>query len=125
MISMGVQSLGAVNWSVLTHEEKYSTKILHMPFQLLHRICLSLDILRTDDKDKRLLAEKLGLTISDFKLLQQAVITQNVFDPITYVLLRERFSAAKPKGTVGDFVDILKAMEREDIVDEINGWSEC
>ena len=45
--------------------------------------------------------------------------------PITYVLLRERFSAAKPKGTVGDFVDILKAMEREDIVDEINGWSEC
>lgn len=122
---MGVQTLGAVNWSVLTQEEKYSTKILHMSFQLLNHICLSLDILRTDGKDIRMLAEKLGLTILDFERFQQAVTTQKVAGSVTYVLLRERFFAANPEGTVEDFVDILKEMGREDIVNEINGGSEC
>ena len=114
----------AVNWSVLTQREKYNAKILQMPFQLLYNICLSLDIPRRDGKDKRLLAEKLGLTIPQFEVLQQATKTQNVLDPVSYVLLRERFSAVKPKGTVGDFVDILKEMERDDMVSEINEWSE-
>ncbi|XP_022783810.1 uncharacterized protein LOC111324500 [Stylophora pistillata] len=123
-VIMGVQSLTAVNWPVLTKKEKYKTKILEMPFQLLHDICLSLDIQRGDGKDKRLLAEKLGIKVPDLEVLQQALITKNMACPVTYVLLKERFSAVKPKGTVGDFVDILKEMEREDIVNKINGLNE-
>lgn len=110
----------AVNWSELSQNEKYSTRILEMPFKLLHDICLSLDIPRTDGKDVRLLADKLGIIGLNFDRLKQAAITDNSNNPISYVLLKESFDAVN--GTVGDFVDIMNEIGRRDIVDEINDW---
>ena len=118
------QFRAAVNWSALSQKDKYSTKILEMPFQLLYDICVSLDISRADGNDNRLLAYKLGLTVREFEHLKQAASTQNPGDPITYVVLKERFYSTKPAGTVGDFVDIMKEIGREDIVSDINDWSD-
>lgn len=110
----------AVNWSELSQNEKYSTRILEMPFKLLHDICLSLDIPRTDGKDVRMLADKLGIIGLNFDRLKQAAITDNSNNPISYVLLKESFDAVN--GTVGDFVDIMNELGRRDIVDDINDW---
>jgi len=94
-------------------------KILKVPFRLLFKLCLSLDIKRTDGKDVRLLAHELGLTVTDFDLLQQAA--QSVSP--TYILLRERFSVKKPPGTVGYFIDVMKHIGRDDIISLITEWN--
>ncbi|XP_022783802.1 uncharacterized protein LOC111324496 isoform X2 [Stylophora pistillata] len=110
----------AVSWSELSQNERYSTRILEMPFKLLYDMCLSLDIPRTDGKDIRMLADKLGITGRNFDRLKQAAITDNSNNPISYVLLKESFDAVN--GTVGDFVDIMNEIGRRDIVDDINDW---
>jgi len=117
-IAGGLDQETPVNWSALSQTEKHLIKILKVPFRLLFKLCLSLDIKRTDGKDVRLLAHELGLTVTDFDLLQQAA--QNVSS--TYILLRERFSVKKPSGTVGDFVDVMKQIGRDDIISLINEW---
>ncbi|KAJ7339473.1 hypothetical protein OS493_005871 [Desmophyllum pertusum] len=105
-----------VSWSTLTHREKYNTKVLEMPFPVLYKICLSLDIWRADGNDVRMLAHKLGVSVSEFALLKQAVInTQNPNNSISHAVLDK-----KPSGTVGDFVDIMKDIGRDDIVSVIN-----
>jgi len=109
-----------VNWSALALAEKHLIKLLQVPIPLLSEICLSLDVKRTDGKDARLLAHELGLTVSDFALLKQAA--QN--DSPTYILLSERFLVKKPSATVGDFVDVLKHIGRDDIISLINEWND-
>ena len=107
----------AVNWSALSQEDKYFTRILQVPIPLLHKICLSLDVKRADAKDAGLLAHKLGVSASDFGLLQQAA--QNNSTSTTFILVSEKFYDS----TVGKFVDIMKEMERDDVISLINEWN--
>ena len=92
------------------------------PFCLQHNVCLQLDIPRSDGKDVRLFAEKLGIKTREFERLQQSAAIQKT--ATTSVILKERFLAKKPSGTVGDFVDIMSVMERNDIINLINEWQE-
>ena len=121
---VGQQSLRVVKWSGLSQKDKYCTKILEMPFQLLKKICESLDVPRADGNDVRMLAYNLGFTTHEFDLFKQAAIRQNPGDPVTYAVLKERFYSTKPSGTVGDFVGMMKEIGREDVVRDINDWSE-
>ena len=105
-----------VNWAALSQEDKYHTKILEVPIPLLHKICLSLDCKRVDGKDAGSLAHQLGLSVSDFRLSQQAA--QNKSTSTTYILLSENFH-----GTVAEFVQIMKDIERDDIISLIDEWN--
>ena len=107
----------AFNWSALSQEEKYFIRILQVPIPLLHNICLSLDIKRADGKNAGLLAHKLGVSVFDFGLLQQAA--QNNSTSTTFNLLSEKFYGS----TVGKFVEIMKEMERDDVISLINEWN--
>lgn len=113
-----LQSGRLATWKAIPQIEKYATKMLEVPIPLFDKICLSLDVKRTDGRDVSLLAQKLivGFSISDFALLQQAA--QIRATTTTYILLTENFN-----GTVGDFVDIMKNMGRDDIICLINQWN--
>ena len=86
-----------------------------VPFCLLHKIFLTLDIIRADGKDVREFASKLNISITEFECLQQAAKVES--RTTTSVIL-----ARIPSWTVADFVSIMKDMEREDIIDLINEW---
>ena len=104
-----------IKWADLSQTEKYSSKMNQVPFCLLHKICLTLDIIRADGKDVREFASKLNISIPEFECLQQAAKVES--RTTTSVIL-----AWIPSWTVADFVSIMKDMEREDIIDLINGW---
>ncbi len=108
-----------VNWSALSQRDKYLAKVLEMPFSLLFKICVILDIPRADGNDVRVLAERLGISVGDLAFLKQAAITQNsdttCCNSTTYVVLSK-----KSLLTVGDFVNIMNDIERDDIISLIN-----
>lgn len=118
-IADGMEQGRPVCWSALSQREKYSTKVLEMPYPLLYKICLTLDIQRADGNDVRMLAYKLGISLPDLAVLKQAAITQhpdnNYFNSTSYVVLTKNCSLA-----VGGFVDIMKEIERDDIICLIN-----
>ena len=102
-----------VKWETFSKTEKHSTKMRELPFLLQHKICLMLDVERTDGQDVREFADKLGITVSEFCLLRQkAFILQTT---TTSVVLKERFT-----GTVGDFVALMEKMERDDVISAID-----
>ncbi|KAL9971992.1 hypothetical protein ACROYT_G018223 [Oculina patagonica] len=115
------QGRPAVNLSAFSQREKYQKKVLEMPFSLLYKICLRIafDIPRADGNDVRVLAERLGTSVGDLALLKQAAITQNPdnahCNSITYAVLAKKSSL-----TVGDFVNIMEDIERDNIVSLIN-----
>lgn len=118
-ITDGLEQERPVNWSGLSQREKYNTKVLEMPFSLLYKICLTLDIKAADGNDVRMLAEKLGISVSNLALLKQAAITQHPDDSFcnstTSVVLAKKSSL-----TVGDFVNIMEVIERDDVIRLIN-----
>ena len=59
---------------------------------------------------------KLGLSVSDFRLSQQAA--QNKSTSTTNIILCEKFH-----GTVAEFVEIMKDIERDDVISLIDGWN--
>lgn len=93
-----------------------------MPFPLLFKICLSLDILRADGNDVRMLAHKLGISLPDLAILKQAAITQqpdnNYFNSTSYAVLNKNHSLS-----VKGFVGIMEEIGRDDIICLINDWS--
>ena len=106
-------------WSALSQNEKYNRKVLKMPFPLLYKICLTLDIPRADGNDVRMLAYELGISIPDLAFLRQAAITQqpdnNYFHSTSYVVLSKNHSLS-----VEDFVGIMEGIGRDDIICLIN-----
>lgn len=106
-------------WSAFSQSEKYSTKVLEMPYPLLYKICLTLDIPRADGNDVRMLAYKLGISLPDLAILKQAAITQqpdnSYFNSTSCVVLTKNHSLS-----VKDFVGIMKGMERDDIICLVN-----
>ena len=123
-IAGGMEQGRPIIWSALSQRQKYDTKVLEMPFPLLYKVCLTLDILRADGNDVRMLAYKLGISVpGDLAFLKQAAITQprenNYFNNSTsYVVLTKKSSLA-----VWGFVDIMEEIERDDIIHLINNWS--
>ena len=109
-------------WSALTEEEKYNTKMLEVPFLLLHKIYLMLDIKRSDGNDIRQFANILDITVNEFDCLQQMAKVKQVTS--SEVILKEVFVEKHPPGTVGDFISIMENMKRDDIVSLINAWKE-
>lgn len=109
-------------WSALPQDEKYNRKVLKMPFPLLYKICVTLDILRADGNDVRMLAYELGISIPDLAFLRQAAITQqpdnNYFHSASYVVLSKNHSLS-----VKDFVGIMERIGRDDIICLINNGS--
>ena len=109
-------------WSALSQDEKYNRKVLKMPFPLLYKICLTLDIPRADGNDFRMLAYELGISIPDLAFLRQAAITQqqdnDYFHSTSYVVLSKNHSLS-----VKDFVGIMEGIGRNDIICLINNWS--
>ena len=101
----------------MSQEDKYKTCILEVPFRLLRGIYLSLDVKRTDGKDVGLFAEKLGLTHKEYEFVCQEA--QNNRESPTYLLLKEKFNYP---GSVRKFIEIMKSMDREDIIRLINDW---
>ena len=108
-------------WSALSQSEKYNKKVLEMPYPLLYRICLTLDILRADGNDVRMLAYKLGISLPDLAILKQAAITQqpdnSYFNSTSFVVLTKNHSLL-----VKNFVGIMEAIERDDIICLVNNW---
>ena len=117
----GMQQRRPVNWSALSQMEKYQEKVLKMPFSLLNKICVTLDIPTAEGNDVRMLAEKLGISVSDLAFLKQAAKTKgpdNVCcNCLSYVVLTKKGFL-----TVGDFINIMNNIERDDIVSLINNW---
>ena len=113
------QGKATVQWSALSQTDKYKTRMQEAPFCLQHNVCLQLDIPRSDGKDVRLFAEKLGIKTKEFERLQQSAVSIQK-TTTSSVILKERF----PSGTVGDFVDMMSVMERDDIINLINEWQE-
>jgi len=109
-------------WSTLSQRQKYDTKVLEIPYPLLYKICLTLDIPRADGNDVRMLAYKLGISLPDLAILKQAAITQqpdnNYFNSTSYVVLNKNHSLS-----VKGFVGIMEGIERDDIIYLINDWS--
>lgn len=103
----------AKTWATLSQAEEYSTKMQEVPFHLYHNVCLELDIPRFDGKDVREFASKRGITVPECARLQQAAKLHNT--TTTSIILRQT-----PGITVGDFVNIMKEMGRQDIGDLIN-----
>ena len=102
----------------ITQTEKYRCKMNQVPFCHLHKICLTLDIKRgADGRDVREFACKLNIPFPEFERLQQAAEIQRT--TTTSVILAQWVPSS---WTVGDFVKIMKEMEREDIIDLINEW---
>lgn len=110
----------STNWPKLSQSEPHHTKFSQIPFPLLNRICHYLDISRTDDKDVRMVADKLGMMHHDFEAIEHAAIRHK--DSTTYVVLKEGFLTRKPDATVNDFVVIMKDIGRDDIINLINDY---
>ena len=109
----------STNWPKLSQSERYHTRFSQIPFPLLHKICHHLDTKRLDGKDVRKLADKLGFMVPrDFDAIEQAAIRNK--DSTTYVVLKEGFLTKKPDATVEDFVEMMKDIGRDDIIDLIN-----
>ena len=88
-----------------------------VPYRHLHKIYLTLDIKRADGRDVREFASKLKIPIPEFERLQREAEIQK--SPTTSVILAQQVPSS---WTVGDFVNIMKEMERKDIIDLINEW---
>ncbi|XP_068724791.1 tumor necrosis factor receptor superfamily member 16-like isoform X2 [Montipora capricornis] len=115
--SMDQPAKGA-KWSALTQAEKYNTKMLDVPFLLLHRICLMLDIKRSDGNDIRQFANIVNITVQEFDCLEQMAKVKQVTS--SEVILKEVFV----NKTVGNFISIMEDMKRDDIISLINAWKE-
>lgn len=123
-IADGGEQGKCIMWSALSQTEKYNTKVLEMPFPLLYKVCLTLDIQRVDGNDVRMLAYKLGISVpGDLAFLKQAAITQppdnNYFNNSTSYVVLSKKSLLEVRG----FVDIMEEIERDDIIQLINNWS--
>lgn len=103
----------AKKWATLSQAEKYSTKMQEVPFRLYHKVCLELDIPRFDGKDVREFASNQDITVPECARLQQVAKVQNT--TTTSIILLQT-----PGITVGEFVNIMKEMGRQDIADLIN-----
>ena len=101
-----------MKWETLSKAEKYSTEMQEVPFNLSRRVCLALDICRFDVRE---FASILNITVPEFVRLEQVAKIQKT--TTTSVILQRT-----PGITVGDLVNILKQMGRQDIVDLINEW---
>lgn len=88
-----------------------------VPYRHLHKIYLTLDIKRADGRDVREFASKLNIPVPEFERLQREAEIQK--SPTTSVILAQQVPSS---WTVGDFVNIMKEMERKDIIDLINEW---
>lgn len=107
-------------WSTLSQTVKYNTKMLEVPFMLLHKICLTLDIKRVDGNDIRQFADKLDISVEEFDRLEQMAKVKQV--TTSEVILKEVFVDKHSSGTVGDFIRIMEDMGRDDIISLINAW---
>ncbi|XP_068724865.1 uncharacterized protein [Montipora capricornis] len=112
------QAPKGAKWSALSQTDKYNTKMLEVPFLLLHKIYLSLDIKRSDGNDIRQFADKLDISVKEFDGLEQMAKVKQV--TTSEVILKEVFVEKHPPGTVGDFIRIMKDMRRDDIISLIN-----
>ena len=110
----------STNWPNLSQSERHHTKFSQIPFPLLNKICHYLDIRRTDGKDVRMVADKLGMMHHDFEAIEHAASRHK--DSTTYVVLKEGFLTRKPDATVNDFVVIMKDIGRDDIINLINDY---
>ena len=111
----------STNWPKLSQSERHHTKFSQIPFPLLYKICCYLDIKRTDGKDVRMLADKLGCMVPrDFEAIEHAANRNK--DATTYVVLKEGFLTKKPDATVNDFVVMMKDIGRDDIINLINDY---
>lgn len=121
-IADGMEQGRPITWSELSQGEKYNTKVLEMPYPLLYKICLTLDIPRADGNDVRMLAYKLGISLADLAVLKQAAITQqpdnSYFNSTSCVVLTKNHSLL-----VKDFVGLMEGIERDDIIWLVNSWS--
>jgi len=121
-IAVGLEQGRPITWSALSQIQKYNTKVLEIPLPLLYKICLTLDIPRADGNDVRMLAYNLGISLSDLAILKQAAITQqpdnNYFNSTSCAVLTTHHSLL-----VKGFVDIMKGIQRDDIICLINNWS--
>ena len=104
-----------MKWETLSKAEKYSTEMQEVPFKLSRRVCLELDFHRFDGKDVREFARKQNITVSECAHLEQVA---NIHKTSTTSVILQR----TPDITVGDFVNILEQMGRQDIVYLINEW---
>lgn len=104
-----------MKWETLSKAEKYGTEMQEVPFNLSRRVCLALDIYRFDGKDVREFARIQNIPFSEFARLERIANIQRT--TTTSVILQRT-----PGITVGDLVNILKQMGRQDIVDLINEW---
>ena len=111
-----------VKWQALPQADKYSIKLQEVPVHLQLNICLTLDIMRVEGNDVRAFSEKLGITTKEFECFQQAAIIKKT--TTTSVVIEARFLVKKPSGTVGDFVDMMKDIGRDDIIHLINSYKE-
>ena len=109
-------------WPALTQTEKYNTKMLKVPFLLLHNIYFTLDRKRSDGNDIRQFADKLGITVMEFDRLEQMAKCREVTS--SELILKEVFVDKHPTDTVGAFIRILEDMQRDDIISLINTWKE-
>ena len=107
-------------WSTLSQTVNYNTKMLEVPFMLLHKICLTLDIKRVDGNDIRQFADKLDISVEEFDRLEQMAKVKQV--TTSEVILKEVFVDKHSRGTVGDFIRIMEDMGRDDIISLINAW---
>lgn len=121
-ISSDLDQQKSIKWQARSQAAKYGMKMKEVPFRLLYNICLTLDVNRGDGKDVRELAENLGITTEEFERFQQAASIQKT--TTTSVVIEARFLTKKPSGTVGDFVDIMKDIGRDDIICFINNYKE-
>ncbi|XP_068694894.1 uncharacterized protein [Montipora foliosa] len=111
------QPAKSAKWSALTQAEKYNTKMLDVPFPLLHRIYLMLDIKRSDGNDIRQFANIVDITVQEFDCLEQMA-------KVKQVTSSEVIFKKNPNETVGNFISIMENMERDDIISLINAWKE-
>ena len=118
----GMEQGRPIIWSALSQRQKYDTMVLEMPYPLLYKMCLTLDIPRADGNDFKMLAYKLGISRSELAVLKQASTTQqpdnNYFNSTSYAVLTKNHSLS-----VKSFVDIMEGIERDDITCLINNWS--
>lgn len=101
----------------ITQRKKYRCKMNQVPFRLLHKIYLTLDIKRADGRDVREFASKLNIPVPEFERLQREAEIQRT--TTTSVILAQQVPSS---WTVGDFVKIMTEMERADIIELINEW---
>ena len=86
--------------------------VRQIPFLVRQKICKLLNVRRTLGNDFRTFGAKLGMSNEDIKLISSAK------DPAEEVLT---WFEKKTTATVQKFLEILKRMKRDDVVDLLEG----